>query len=183
MIRPRRLMMRMEVRTVTETVNGIAFVILAATTLVGAVGVLWSRNVIHAAFWLLEVSLSAVGLYFLLEADYVALVQLLVYAGAVAVLLVFTVMITLRRREDAERARDLSWPSAVLGLVFFGTVVFAVFSWSPAVVPMPEAAPGIVDLGRRLFSIDGSVLPFEIASLVLTAALVAAVWWAREGDE
>lgn len=167
----------------SETVNGLAFWILAAVTLVGAFGVLWSRNVIHAAFWLLEVSLAAVGLYFLLEADYVALVQLLVYAGAVAILLVFTVMITLRRREDAVRSRDLSVVAAMLGLAFFGTVAFGTLGWSPAPVTMPDVAPGIVDLGRRLFSIDGWALPFEIASLVLTVALVAAVWWAREGDE
>lgn len=167
----------------TETVNGAAFWILAVITLVGAFGVLWSRNVIHAAFWLLEVSLAAVGLYFLLEADYVALVQLLVYAGAVAILLVFTVMITLRRREDAVRSRDLSVVGALLGLTFFGTIAFGALGWNPAAVNMPEAAPGIVDLGRRLFSVDGWALPFEIASLVLTVALVAAIWWAREGDD
>lgn len=167
----------------TDTLNGTAFVILALTTLAGAAGVLWSRNVIHAAFWLLEVSVSAVGLYFLLEADYVALVQLLVYAGAVAILLVFTVMITLRRREDAIRPRDLSVAGLFMGAVFLATVGYAVLQWKPAAAPMPEVAPGVVDLGRALFSIDGWALPFEIASLVLTAALVAAVWWAREGDE
>lgn len=167
----------------SESLNGIAFAILAVTTLAGAVGVLWSRNVIHAAFWLLEVSLSAVGLYFLLEADYVALVQLLVYAGAVAILLIFTVMITLRRRDDALRPRDLTVYSVLLGLVFMATIAVAVFAWSPEAVTMPDASPGIVDLGRGLFSIDGWALPFEIASLVLTAALVAAVWWAKDGDE
>lgn len=167
----------------SDHVNGIAFAILALATIGGAVGVLWSRNVIHAAFWLLEVSLAAVGLYFLLEADYVALVQLLVYAGAVAILVIFTVMITLRRRENALRPRDISALSVLLGLAFLGTIATAVLSWTADPVAMPEASPGIVDLGRTLFSIRGWVLPFEIASLVLTAALVAAVWWAKEGDD
>lgn len=167
----------------TETVNGVAFAILAVTTLVGAFGVLYSRNVIHAAFWLLEVSVSAVGLYFLLEADYVAIVQLLVYAGAVAVLVIFTVMITLRRREDAIRSVDFSWPALLMAAAFFAVIVYAVISWSPVAVAMPESTLSIVDIGRRLFSPDGWALPFEIASLVLTAALVGAIWWAREGDE
>lgn len=167
----------------TDSVNGIAFIILALATLAGAAGVLWSRNVIHAAFWLLEVSVSAVGLYFLLEADYVAIVQLLVYAGAVAVLLIFTVMITMRRRSDAIRSRDFSLWALLMALAFGGLVVFAVIGWHPSPVRLPEASLGIVDIGRRIFSADGWVLPFEIASLVLTAALVAAIWWAREGDE
>lgn len=167
----------------TETVSGVIFLVLAVLTLAGAVGVLWSRNVLHAAFWLLEVSVAAVGLYFLLEADYVALVQLLVYAGAVAVLVVFTVMITLRRREDAIRPRDLSWWALAMGALFFGAIAIAVTGWNPEPVAMPDVSPGILDLGRALFSIDGWALPFEIASLVLTAALVAAVWWTREGDE
>jgi len=167
----------------TDTVSGVAFAILAIATLGSALGVLSARNVIHAAFWLLGVSLAGVGLYFLLEADYVAMVQLLVYAGAVAVLVIFTVMITMRRREDALRPRDFSWPALGLAFLFFGTVAFAIVAWQPAAVQMPSATLTIVDVGKQIFSVDGYALPFEIASLVLTAALVAAIWWAREGDE
>jgi len=144
-----------------STVDGFAFVVLAIAVLGGAVAMLSTKNVVHAAFWLLEVSVAAAGVYFLLGADYIALVQLLVYAGAVAVLMIFSIMITLRRREDAIRPRDFSALGALLGVVFCGLMLFLV----------------------RGFSVKGWAVPFEIASLVLTAALVGAVWWAREGEE
>jgi len=167
----------------TESVSGIAFITLAIATVGGSVMMLWTRNVVHAAFWLLEVSVAAAGLYMLLEADYIALVQLLIYAGALAILLIFTIMITLRSREDAVRSRDGSWLAVALAGVFFAVVAFAVLGWTAPVAKMPEQAPDLVAFGTQLFSVDGWVAPFEIASLVLTAALVAAVLWSREGED
>lgn len=166
-----------------DSVNGIAFAALALAAVGGSFAMLWSRNVIHAAFWLLEVCVASAGVYLLLEADYVALVQLLIYAGALAILLIFTIMITLRSREDAVRPRDLSPLGLVLAGAFLALVVIALGTWEPAPVTMPEQAPGIVDFGKLLFSPEGWTAPFEIASLVLTAALVAAVVWSREGEE
>ena len=101
----------------------VAFVALAIASVAGGIGLLTSRNVVHAAFWLLEVAISAAGLFALLEAHYVAVIQLLIYAGAVAMLNIFTIMITLRRREDAIRPRDFSLPGAVLAVLFFGLVL------------------------------------------------------------
>jgi NADH-quinone oxidoreductase subunit J len=166
-----------------STVDGIAFAILALACVGGAVAMLATKNIVHAAFWLLEVSIAAAGVYFLLGADYVALVQLLVYAGAVAVLMIFSIMITLRRREDAIRPRDFSWLAAVLGVLFATMVIVALMQYPLHASSMPRVAPDIYAFGRLLFSAKGWALPFEIASLVLTAALVGAVWWAREGDE
>ena len=167
----------------SETVNGVAFIALALVTVGGSVAMLATRNVVHAAFWLLGVSVSVAGIYMLLGADYIALVQLLIYAGALAILLIFTIMITLRDRVDAVRPRDGSWPALALAAVFFGVVAFAVVAWTAPPVKLPQQAPDLVAFGERMFSIDGWVAPFEIASLVLTAALVAAVLWSREGDE
>ena len=96
------------------TVSGVAFAILAALCVGGAVGMLVSKNIVHAAFWLLEVTIASAGLFLLLDADYVAIVQLLVYAVAVAILLIFSIMITLRRIEDAVRPRDFSAVAAAL---------------------------------------------------------------------
>lgn len=167
----------------SETVNGIAFVVLAVATVGGSLGMLASRNVVHAAYWLLEVCVATAGLHFLLEADYVAVVQLLIYAGALAILLIFTIMITLRGREDAVRPRDFSWPGLALAAVFLALVVVAVIGWDALPVAMPETAPGIVAFGEALFDPSGWAVQFEIASLILTAALVAAVLWSREGGE
>jgi len=166
-----------------NTVDAVAFGILAITTLGGAIAMLSTRNIVHAAFWLLEVSVSAAGIYFLLGADYVALVQLLVYAGAVAVLMIFSIMITLRRREDAIRPVDFSALAALLGVVFAGVLGCAVFAHPIHTVASPRVAPDLYAFGRLLFSAKGWSFPFEVASLVLTAALVGAVWWAKDGDE
>lgn len=166
-----------------ETYELIAFVVLAAATLGGALGMLTSRNVVHSAFWLLSVSVSTAGIFALLHATYLAIMQLLVYAGAVAILNLFTIMITLRRREDAVRSRDFSALGVVLALAFFGTVAAALSGGVPITVTPPDTFPGVEEFGAMLFSLDGWALPFEIASLILTAALVAAVWWSREGDE
>lgn len=166
----------------TDTVNGIAFVVLALATVGGALAMLIARNVVHAAFWLLEVCVATAGVYLLLEADYVAVVQLLIYAGALAILLIFTIMITLRSRDDAVRPSDFSVLGLVLGAGFFALVAIAVIGWNPADVTFPAQAPDLVAFGKLLFNPQGWAAPFEIASLVLTAALVAAVLWSKEDD-
>jgi NADH:ubiquinone oxidoreductase subunit 6 (subunit J) len=168
----------------TDTVNGVAFAILAVMCVGGGVGMLATKNIVHAAFWLLEVSVAAAGLFFLLDADYVALVQLLVYAVGVAVLMVFSIMITLRRLEDAVRPRDFSAIAAVLATVFCGVMIYAIRGFHAAVAEkLPATPPDIAAFGTLLFSARGWALQFEIASLLLTAALVGAVWWTKLGDD
>jgi NADH:ubiquinone oxidoreductase subunit 6 (subunit J) len=167
----------------TETVNGMAFGILAFFAVLGALGVIWSRNVVHAAFWLLEVMLAIAGLYLLLAAEFLALVQVLVYAGAVSVLVLFVIMLTLRRREDAVRPLDASLWAGALALVLGGVLFAGLVRFDAPATTMPDAPADVAALGRILFAVDGWTLPFEIASLVLLVALVGAVWWSREGDE
>lgn len=168
----------------TETVNGIAFSILAVMCVGGAVGMLFTKNIVHAAFWLLEVSVATAGVFFLLSADYVALVQLLVYAVAVAVLMIFSIMITLRRLEDAVRPRDFSAMAAALATLFCAVMIFVLRgSYAPAAQKLPALAPDIAAFGVLLFAVNGWALPFEIASLILVVALVGAVWWTKEGDD
>jgi len=167
-----------------ETVNGVAFGLLALCAIGGALGVMSSRNVVHAAFWLLEVMLAVAGLYLLLSAEFLALVQVLVYAGAVSVLLLFVIMLTLRRREDAVRPLDASLAAGALTVVFGGILYAGLADFAPKLAPMPDPVPDVAAFGLMLFTPDGGwVLPFEIASLVLLVALVAAVWWSREGGD
>jgi NADH-quinone oxidoreductase subunit J len=167
----------------TETVSGIAFGILAFAAILGALGVIASRNVVHAVFWLLEAMFAVAGLYLLLSAEFLALVQVLVYAGAVSVLLLFVIMLTLRRREDAVRPLDFSFTAAALALVLGVVLYIALAQAELPTSVMPEATPDVAALGRILFAVDGWALPFEIASLVLLVALIGAVWWSKEGDE
>lgn len=167
----------------SDTVSGLAFLVLSFAAVGGALAMVTTRNVLHAGFWLFEISGVAACIYFLLGADYVALVQLLVYAGAVAVLVIFSIMITLRRRQDAIRPRDFSPVAALMAVVFCVALTFAVKGADFSAGVMPKAMPDLATFGSSLFSLKGWALPFEIASLVLTAALVGAVYWAKEGDE
>lgn len=158
----------------------VPFVVLAIAAVGGAVMMVLTRNVVHAAFWLLEVMMAVAGLFMLLSAGFLALIQVMVYAGAVSVLVLFTVMLTLRRREDAERSRDLSWSAGLIALGVFTAVAAAVASFVPPAVVPPATTPGVVEFGRALFT--ARALPFEIASVVLLIALVGAVWWAGGDD-
>lgn len=165
----------------SETVNGIAFGLLALASVGGALGMLVTRNVVHAAFWLLEVMIALAGLFLLLSAEFMAMVQLLVYAGAVAVLVLFVIMLTLRRREDAIRPRDWSWPAAGMAALFGGLALSAIVRYAPSSARMPEVPPDMAAFGKLLFT--AWMLPFEMASLVLLVALVGAVWWSKEGED
>jgi NADH:ubiquinone oxidoreductase subunit 6 (subunit J) len=157
------------------------FLVLAIAALGGAVMVVASRNVVHAAFWLLEVMMAVAGLFMLLSAGFLALVQVMVYAGAVSVLVLFTVMLTLRRREDAVRSLDLKWSAAGIAASVLVAAFAAIASFAPELPKAPAVTPGVEVFGRVLFT--SWALPFEIASVVLLVALVGAVWWAGGGDK
>ncbi|HEY5277297.1 MAG TPA: NADH-quinone oxidoreductase subunit J, partial [Coriobacteriia bacterium] len=151
----------------------VPFLVLAIAALGGAVMVVASRNVVHAAFWLLEVMMAVAGLFMLLSAGFLALVQVMVYAGAVSVLVLFTVMLTLRRREDAVRSLDLKWSAAGIAAAVLVAAFAAIASFAPELTKAPAATPGVEAFGVALFT--SWALPFEIASVVLLVALVGAV--------
>jgi NADH-quinone oxidoreductase subunit J len=163
-----------------DSIAAVPFLLLAIATVIGALMVVMSKNVVHAAFWVLEVMMAVAGLFMLLSAGFLALVQVMVYAGAVMVLLLFTVMLTLRSRDEAVRSRDLTWSAAGIALAVAVAAGTVITSFAPAIPKMPATTPGVAEFGRLLFS--GWALPFEIASVVLLIALVGAVWWSG-GDQ
>ena len=156
----------------TGMVQTVAFYFLAGVTLASAIGVVTRRNLVHSAFLLALTFLGVAGLYLLLEAEFLAAVQALVYSGAVAVLMVIGVMLTHRENMDETNPSNsmiLLGATAVPAL--FGVIVWAVLAtpWKTgagAVVP-------VADLGRR-FLTDFAV-PFEAVALLLLAALIGAV--------
>lgn len=158
--------------------QAVAFAFLAALVLGGGLGVVTSRNVAHAALFLL-VSLAAVaGIFVLLVAEFLALVQILIYGGAVVIVLVFALMLT--RLEEFSSVRDNPQRplAALAALAVVGALAGAFLTDRPATQALK--GPGLADLGRELFT--NWVVPFEIASLVLLIALVGAVLMARAGD-
>jgi len=164
--------------------NMIAFIVLALVVLVAAANCVSSRNIIHGAYWLLLTAIGIAGMTWFLGAEYIAIVQLLIYAGAVGILTVFSVMVTARSYEGATRETKLSWSALALALAFFALVAYGVIA-TPTLAnfyTINEAIP-LAEFGKYLFDIDGHAFAFEIASLVLLLALIAAVWWTKDTDD
>lgn len=165
----------------TGSVDAIGAIVLAVVVVGSAFGMLSTRNVVHAAFWMLATMLGTAGIYLLLSAGFLAMVQIMVYAGAVAVLLLFVIMLTLRRREDAVRGRDFSLQALSIASLFAIAVGSSLVKFAHETPAYPKIAPGVAAFGRELFT--QWILPFELSSLILTVALVGAIWWANGGND
>jgi len=157
--------------------GGVAFAALALLTLGSAAVVALARNVIHSAIALLGTLAGVAGLYALLAADFLAAVQVLIYVGGTLILFLFAAMLTARiDRASSSNApgprRAAAFATGILGLGL--TVVARDTAW-----PREETStvPSTAKLGHAL--LGEYVLPFELASIVLLAALVGALTLAR----
>ena len=153
------------------------FVLAVVLVLGGGVGVVASRNIVHAALSLLLSLIAVAGLYLLLFAEFLALVQVLIYGGAIIIVLLFAIMLT-RTREYPHISDNPQWPLAIVaGLSMFG-VLAAAFLWKTG--PETKAqGPELSALGNSLFT--DWALPFEVASFVLLVALIGAIVIAQTG--
>ena len=145
----------------------------AALVLVSAVWVVTLRNLFRAALSLGLVLLGVAGLFILLEAEFLAFVQILVYVGAILTLVVFAIMLTARLQIDvAAPARRQPIPAAAVSLSLFITLVSVTHSLPWPTAPLAHAV-SLATLGQQL--VTTLVLPFEVISLVFVAALVGAI--------
>ena len=150
-------------------------------TLGGATMIIVSRNLIHAVIWLVMSMLGIAGLYLTLSADFIAVVQVLIYVGAISVLMLFAIMLTPRAERDNSQNMKTAGPAAlVVMLVMISTLWVAIDTDWGAV---REAA--LTDQARIIGEslIKHYILPFEIGAVLLTAALVGAIALARQDDE
>ena len=164
-----------------------AFGILAAATLLAALRVVTTKNVIHAALYLVVVLGSIGALYVLLAAEFVAAVQILVYIGAIVVLFLFGVMLTRAPiGKDAGLDNDQRWTAAVTSLFLLGVLAFVLVDAFgddelPTLTDLSReeltASRGTGAVGSAIFS--DFLVPFEIVSILLLAALVGAIVLAR----
>ena len=159
------------------SMNTVAFFLLAALALGSAGIVALSKNIIYSALALLGTFIGVAGLYITLSADFLAATQLLVYVGGTLTLILFAVMLTARIEElGVSNPKQGFWPGFALVLVVLvvlGTVA-AVTPWSSAVM---TTNPSTAKLGHAF--LDEYLLPFEIGSVVLLAALIGSVVLAR----
>ncbi len=157
----------------------VSFAILAAMMIGAALGVVLFNNIVHSAFMLAGVFVSIAGLYLLLNADFVAAAQLLVYVGAINVLILFAIMLVNKQENFVPLPN--SWVRKVLtGLVSLG--LFALLSTMVLATPwtISTATPienSIVVIGEHFFT--DFLLPFELASVLLLMAMVGAIMLAR----
>jgi NADH-quinone oxidoreductase subunit J len=146
---------------------------------VGGVGVVTTRNVVYAALFLLLSLLSMAGVFVLIFAEFIALVQILVYGGAVLMVLVFAIMLT-RTKEFPRISDNPQWLlGAVAAVATFG-VLAASFIVNRHVAELPKRTYEFWSLSDSLFT--QWALPFEIASVLLLVALIGAIVIARPGS-
>jgi NADH-quinone oxidoreductase subunit J len=164
------------------TFEQILFLIVAGATLGSAVMVVTTRNLVHAALWLVSTLFGVAVIFALLNAGFLAVVQVVVYIGAIAILFIFAVMLTRRDLRDDTPQMNKNWPlGALLVVLIFGGLAFMLRSWSgfsKAAPDLPSGFDALGRLGEALISPQAFVLPFEVASVLLLAALVGAVYLA-----
>jgi len=163
-------------------VPAVVFILVSLVTLGAAIAVVTNKNILHSAYYLVLAFVGVAAIYVLLEAPFIAVVQVMVYIGAIAILIVFAIMLTRRIMSKDLEQRNKQWIWSALGsLALFSVLGWIVYSanW-PA---MQGAAPEepIVLLGQELLSTY--VIPFEVASVLLLAALVGSILIGRERDQ
>jgi NADH-quinone oxidoreductase subunit J len=158
----------------------VIFWVVAAVTVIGALGVVGSRNVVHSALFLILSLIAVAGIFVLLASEFLAVVQILVYGGAVTILILFAMMLT-RVRDLPQQMTGKQAPiAAVFSLTFAITSIVAIATTD---FPGETDKINVIDvntIGNKLFTTYAA--PFEIASLVLMVALIGAIILAR-GEE
>jgi len=174
------------------------FWVVATVLVASALTVVGARKIVHSALGLIIVFAMAAGIYLLLNAEFIAIVQILIYAGAVTILILFALMLTRTSNQDeVTNPNSKAWGAALIvsALVCAGVIFASTFTHSTASLAGSAAPPyggagsvcplpvnNVVYIGQLLYSPGcySYVLPFEIASLVLLVAIVGAIVIGRE---
>ncbi len=180
------------------TFEQIVFLIVSVLTLGMGFVVVTNRNLFHAALAMMASFLGVAALYVLLDAGFLAAAQLLVYIGAISILVIFAVMMTHRLMNPTESSLNSQWGmglfTSVIVLVLLVAVIGNFWPMQPAadqlfagrtVVPDSILQDSTAALGRAFVSVDAFVIPFELASVLLLVALVGSiiVAWPKTEDE
>lgn len=164
--------------------QGLAFALFAVMTLGGGMMCIWERSVVRSAFALMATFTGIAGLFVLLEADFLAMAQILIYVGGILALLLFAVMLTPPDLGERRLGRILTATVLVGGAtLFLGLDVARTATWFVRGAPLDGRAEGDFGSAERIgvgfLALDQYVVAFELAAVVLTVALVAAVYIAR----
>ena len=163
--------------------EAVIFYILAAIILIASLFTITTNNILRAAVYLLIVLGATAGIYFMLNFNFLAAVQLTVYAGGIVVLIIFSILLTHQINTTLEK-------SALSKRIFSGGIALftgSVFLWTVLQYPfhvntMEAADTSMKNIGRQLmnFGEHGYVLPFEVISILLLASMIAAIIIAKK---
>ncbi len=162
------------------TAEQIIFLVVALFTLGSGFMVVTTGNLVHAALWLVATLFGVAVVFAILNAGFLAVVQVVVYIGAIAILFIFAVMLT--RKDMRDQGPQLNrgwWAGALIAVLVFGGLFSLLQGWnglSKTAAAIPSGFDAVAELGSALVSPDAYVLPFEVASVLLLAALVGAVY-------
>lgn len=161
------------------SVSQIIFLLSAIFILFSAVSMVTTHSMVHAALWLVATLFGVAVLFALLEAPFLAVVQVVIYIGAIAIMFIFAVMLTRREMLDSgPQLNSRKWLAAGLGVVTFAGLGLMLSTWSgfTSYARPVATADQVTRLGNALLSPNAYLLPFEVASVLLLAALVGAVY-------
>ncbi|MFZ3377435.1 MAG: NADH-quinone oxidoreductase subunit J [Chthoniobacterales bacterium] len=151
--------------------NTVAFIVIAILTLTGALAAATLQKLMHAALSLVVAFVGLAAFFFLLGAEFVGLVQVFVYIGAVAVLIVFTILLT---RRDAATPDKFKWGGVVIAIAVFSGLVWAILLTPTLSIASPQIeALTVKRIGEVLMT--DYVWPLQCVGVLLTAALIGAL--------
>ncbi len=166
------------------TPEQIIFILVALVTLVAGIRVVTSGNMIHSALWLIMALFGIAIFYVLLNAGFFAVIQVIIYIGAIAILFIFAAMLTRRVMQDSGPQTNSNWwVGALIALLLLAGIALILFNWqgfNTSAPTLSNESGTISQLGLALVSPDQYVLPFELASILLVAAMIGAIFVAGE---
>jgi NADH-quinone oxidoreductase subunit J len=157
----------------------IAFWVLAIVGIAAALTVVLLRDVFRAALSLVLCFLTVAGIYVTLSADFLAVVQVLIYVGGISILIILAIMLT-REVQRGSPSNKLRIPALVVAILFLGVVSFALLNTTWKVDSVPPMEPTTSALAGMLLGEGGYILSIEIAAVLLLAAILGAIVLVRE---
>ncbi len=170
------------------TAMQVIFLLNAAVTIIAGVMMVTAKRLIHAALWLILTLFGVAVVFGLLEASFFAIIQVVVYIGAIAILVIFAIMLTREAVDDTYMKNHLWILTALIALIALAGILLALFTWSQAgtfTVSLTDAQKDIGELGMALLDPEGYLVPFEVSSILLLAALIGSihVGMTRKGED
>ena len=163
------------------TAEQLLFLAVSTVTLIASILTVTSPRLVHAGLWLILALAGVAVLFVLLENGFLAVVQVAIYIDAIAILIIIVVMLTRAVMRETDPQINRTWVlSGMAALLLFGSLLAIIVQLPVPIRPVlldPES--GLDVLGKALVDVDGFILPFEIASVLLVAALIGAIVVAR----